>query len=342
MKISVVIPFYNAGRTLDLCLNALAAQSLPPLEVIMVDNNSKDGSGEIAKQFAMKHSDTFHYFFESRQGPSFARNCGAERAKGDIVAFTDADCISDRHWLSNLSDGFKEPRIGAVAGRVVAFGTASIFDKFHAMFTMRGSSERRRFKEFTLLRGGFPTANLGVRREVFNRIEGFDESMKIYSEDYDLCARVYEAGFAIEYIPEALIFHKHRNTLEGTWRQSFGFGTGHAVLLEKHFKRLVIIDLPKYQYISKNRPIRVWLNLTSADKKLLVLLLLSIAFWPLSGLLAFYLLFLYGNMAFRLRQSDLKAGFIEKWQLVFLLLCKSAAMTMGRIVGSFRNKVCCF
>lgn len=341
-KISIIIPFYNAEETLTLCLEALLSQSYLPSEIFLVDNNSMDGSSSTAKRFANDNSSLITYLLESQQGPSYARNSGARLANGDIIAFTDADCVPDRDWLRMLTESFNDGTIGAVAGRIEGFKPESLLDKFHSMLTLRGLPNSQTYKKFTLERGGFPTANLAVRKDVFDAIGGFDESMKIYSEDYDLCARVYKSGYSINYTTDAIVYHKHRNSLLGTWRQSFGFGTGHAALLKKHFKNIVIIDLPKYQFISHNWSVRLWLNLVSADKKLLALLLLSVGFRPLVTILFIYLLFLYWDMKSRLVRNGFNAGFIQKWQLVFLLFFKSLAISAGRMVGSLRHKVLCF
>jgi GT2 family glycosyltransferase len=341
-KISIIVPFYNAEETLSFCLDALLSQSYLPFEIFLVDNNSMDGSSSIAKRFANDNSSLITYLLEPQQGPSFARNSGARLASGDIIAFTDADCVPDREWLRIVRESFNDENIGAVAGRVEGFKPESLLDKFHSMLTLRGLSNSHTYSEFTLVRGGFPTANLAVRKDVFDAIGGFDESMKIYSEDYDLCARIYNSGYRINYTTDAVVYHKHRNSLVGTWRQSFGFGTGHAALLKKHFKNIAIIDLPNYHFISHKWSVRLWLNLVSADKKLLVLLLLSVGFRPLVTILFIYLLFLYWDMKSRLVRNGLNAGFIQRWQLVFLLFFKSLAISVGRIVGSLRHKVLCF
>lgn len=341
-KISVVVPFYNASATLPRCLESLDSQNLPPVEVILVDNNSTDQSAEIAKKFIADSPDTFKYLLEVRQGPSFARNSGARLAAGDIIAFTDADCVPDPKWLRILVESFKDEHIGAVAGRVVGFKPESLLDKFHAMFTLRGLPNSHTSREFSLVRGGFPTANLAVRKDVFGAIGGFDESMKIYSEDYDLCARIYQLALSIHYTTDAVVYHIHRNSLAGTWHQSFGFGTGHAVLLKKHFKRLVIINLPRYGIISRKLPLRLWLDFAGADKKLLGIILSAFVWWPLSVMLIPYLLYLYVNVGSRVNQNGINTSLFDRWKIVFLLCFKSLALTAGRMTGSLRNRVMCF
>ena len=342
IKISFVIPFLNSENTLALCLQAMEAQTIQPFEVILVDNDSTDNSGEIAKKFVANHPSYARYLFTDQKGPSYARNCGANAARGKVIAFIDSDCIADSRLCADLAGAFGESKVGAIAGRIAGFGKKSLWDKFHFMFTLKSLPYEQTFSEFTLVRGGFPAANLAVRRDVFEEIGGFNESMKIYSEDYDLCARIYEAGFFIKNVTNAIVYHKHRNSLKATWKQSFGFGTGHAILLKKHIDHMIIIDLPRYQRIYQRWPLRVWIDLCGLDKKIIGLVLMSLAWVPLTALMPVYFGYLFNYIENRLRQSDLDADFWEKWHLIFLLLIKSAAITCGRMIGSFRNRVICF
>jgi cellulose synthase/poly-beta-1,6-N-acetylglucosamine synthase-like glycosyltransferase len=342
MLISVVIPFYNAQNTISLCLKALTEQIVPAYEIILVNNRSTDKSTNIVRTFREELPDLKITLLEEyRPGPSAARNMGFKEANGDVIAFTDADCVPDQNWLKEIRDTFTDSEVGAVSGRIVGFKPETTVDRFHTMFTMQAFPQSQIFTEFTLSRGGFPTANLAVRKDVLDQISGFNEAMKIYSEDYDLCARIYGAGFSIRYTTDAVVYHQHRATLKGTWKQSFGFGTGHAALLKNHFKRILIIDMPKYVYRSSSWPTSSWIDLAGADKKLILLILLSSMWWPLVGLLVLYLFSLYKNMDLRLQENELKARFFEKWRLIFLLFFKSAAITMGRLIGSFRYRVLC-
>jgi GT2 family glycosyltransferase len=342
LKISFVIPFFNSEKTLPLCLQAMEAQTIQPFEVILVDNNSTDNSRIIAKNFVASHPSYTRYLSADQQGPSQARNLGAEAARGKIIAFIDSDCIADSRLCADLVTAFEKSKIGAVAGKIIGFGKKSLWDKFHFMFTLKSLSNEQNFSEFTLVRGGFPAANLAIRKDVFEHIGGFDESLQIYSEDYDLCARIYKAGFIIKYVTDAIVYHKHRNNLKATWKQSFGFGKGHAILLKKYGDRRIIIELPKYQFICQKWPIRLWLDLSGADKKLLGLIFLSIAWMPFTVLIPVYFGFLLNYMGNRLRQNHMNANFWEKLYLIFFLILKSAAITSGRLIGSLRNRVLCF
>lgn len=340
--VSVVVPFYNAKGTLHLCLSALNHQAYTPYEVILVDNNSCDGSSDIAKSFVQRSPEKFTYTREPHQGPAYARNRGASQSKGEYILFTDADCIPSPDWIHGIVSSFESEDIGAVAGRTLGYEKRTTLDKFHSLFTFKGLSKSKTYAEFLLISGGFPTANLAIRMPVFKEVGGFDETMKIYSEDYDLCARIYQKQYKITYSFDAVVYHKHRNTLAGTWRQSFGFGTGHAVLLRKHLPRHFILDLPRFQYVFKNAKFSGWVDLAGADKKMMFLAILSFFWIPGSLLLIIYICLLFKNVESRAKNEDLVVSFMEKVQLIILLVIKSAALTAGRIVGAFRHRIICF
>jgi glycosyltransferase involved in cell wall biosynthesis len=342
MDISVVIPVLNAERTIEQCLRSLYGQSQTPLEIIVVDNHSTDGTKDIVLDMIHHHREIpTYYLVEVRPGPSFARNRGACQTRGEIIAFMDADCIADPSWLFRLSESFYRSEVGAVAGGIIGFDKKSVIGKFHALFTMRALPSSQLFHEFNLISGGFPTANFSIRNELFRTLGGFDEAIPIYAEDYDLCARIYESGAQIYFDKEAIVFHQHRQSLQTTWKQSYGFGTGHATLLKKHFPRILLIELPRFRYISRRLPLRAWVDMASADKKLIMALILSTIWWPFSLVLLAYLVLLYRDMDIRIHKEDFEAAFFEKWCMVFLLFFKSMAMTMGRLMGSFRHGVLC-
>ena len=109
--VSVVVCAYNAERTLQPCLEALQRLSYPRLELILVDDGSRDGTPDIAARFP-----GVRVIHQENRGLSFARNVGAQAATGDIVAYTDADCVVDPHWLHFLVRQFQTGDHGAVGG----------------------------------------------------------------------------------------------------------------------------------------------------------------------------------------------------------------------------------
>lgn len=341
MTVSVVIAVKNGAPTLPRCLARLAEQLLPPDEVIVVDNGSRDGSGDLARAFAARARHLrLRVVEEDRTGATFARNRGVAAASGDVVAFTDADCEPAADWLDRLTSAFR-PGIGAVAGRIKPAPPKTVVEAFAALYTLRTGEEPFDSTRFTLLRGGFATANLAVRREVFTAIGGFDEGIRIYGEDYDLCARIYQQGLAIRYEPLAAVFHHHRTTLRGLMRQGFSFGYCHPYLLRRHFPRKILIELPAMSWERNDLPGRIWLDLASADKKMIVLGILAgwlpWLFWVPAG----YLLYLYVDACRRFDREAFPIPRGARPAAPILLLAKSAAMTAGRLVGSARYRAVC-
>jgi len=114
IKISVVVPVHNSETYIEGCIKALLSQNYPVdhHEIIMVDNNSKDCSPEIIKRYP-----DIKYLKRNKQGSYAARNKGILLAKGEIIAFTDADCAPSVDWLRNIEDAFHHPEISVILGR---------------------------------------------------------------------------------------------------------------------------------------------------------------------------------------------------------------------------------
>ncbi len=109
---SVIVPAYNAGKTIGDCLRALARQSLDAAdyEVIVVDDGSRDDTAEIVKTFPVR------YLHQENKGPAAARNYGSREARGEIILFTDSDCVPSRDWIAEMAKPFDDPEVVAVKG----------------------------------------------------------------------------------------------------------------------------------------------------------------------------------------------------------------------------------
>jgi len=339
-KISIIIPFCNSERVLPLCLRGIVDQTIQPLDVILVDNNSKDGSAFIAKKFEEEHPGRCTYIVESKQGPSSARNTGVRSARGDIMAFTDSDCIPGEYWLRDIMQAFNNPSIGAVAGKIVGSRSANSVEIFHALFTLKGGPQEKVYESFSLNAGGFATANFAVRKDLFEKLGGFDES-RSFGEDHDLCARIYKSGHSIKYIPIGIVYHVHRSDVIRTCRQAFQFGKSHPFLLSKHFKKYLLIELGGVSLKDTRLPIRAWINLSSADKKILGIVILSMLYPPFLALIPAYIGFLSYRAAVMARAESIDLSAKNRLVIPLLLIAKSAAMTAGRLWGSVKYHSLC-
>lgn len=340
-RISVVIAVLDARRTLARCLAALDALDPAADEIILVDNGSTDGSLDVLREWTETRPGAV-LLQEPRRSASAARNRGSTATAGEIIAFTDADCVAEPDWLRHLTEPFGDAAVGAVAGAVVPAAFGSLLETFNGLYTLRPPETSGRHTRLTAWTGGFPTANLAIRKELFDRIGGFDESIGIYGEDYDLCAGVYGAGRQIAYQSAARVAHHHRVSLRGMIRQAFGIGRSHAYLMRRGHIRGLWLQLPGKSVAFERAPLSAWIDLAGADKKLVGSALMGLLYTPLFALPLLYFGWLAHLARRRARDAGLRPDLAEAIALAGLLLSKSASMTAGRIRGSLRYGVLCF
>ena len=156
-QFSIVIPCFNASRTLAKCLDSLAMLDSTNWECIFVDNNSTDTTASIIHRFIKQHPDRkFLQISEKKAGASAARNSGARHAKGDWLVFTDADCAVDSQWLQDAEFNISHhTNCAAFAGCVQAYPAENIVAKFLSMYTLQPNQREETLREFSLIRGGF-------------------------------------------------------------------------------------------------------------------------------------------------------------------------------------------
>jgi O-antigen biosynthesis protein len=222
--VSVVVPVRNAERTLADCIRSLLRLEYPATrrEILIVDNSSTDASATIARGFPIVHVS------EPRRGPSHARNTGIQRSHGDVIAFTDADCIVTSQWLRGLIAAFEENDVDAVAGEILPFPPQTWAEYYMA--------ERRSHWQRAALGAERPyivTANVAFRRKIFERIGLFDPRFPT-GQDQDLSWRFFRAGLVCRYAPTAIVFHRHRSTTWQFFKQQLGWGRGVALLRRYH------------------------------------------------------------------------------------------------------------
>jgi GT2 family glycosyltransferase len=205
-RISVVIPTHNGAATLGVCLDSLRASSRPPDEIIVVDDASSDGSAESARQFGCRV-----VRLAENVGAARAKNRGAAVVTGEIIFFTDDDVIVSRDCLARVAEDFDDPRVDGVVGLL---DRQIPFDDFASHFKnlwMRFTYERLPRERIGL----FYTSIAAMRREVFQRLGGFDENYRGASiaEDTEFGQRAWAAGHLIRLDPRVVVTHCKRYTL---------------------------------------------------------------------------------------------------------------------------------
>ena len=215
--ISVVTTVCNEEAHLSQLLDSLLVQE-PPFEILLVDSESRDGTLDLAEAYAQAHPLILRVV-ERSGSRGIGRNAGVALARGEFVAFIDGDCFADSQWLHRLREALRSTPI--VAGRTITVGKPRY-----------GQLER-----VELYQSGydvtFPSCNLAYRRDLFNRLGGFDARF-ITAEDIDLNLRAVLSGATITYLPDAIVYHHVRATLVRFLYQAFWNGYGRKQLTEKH------------------------------------------------------------------------------------------------------------
>lgn len=210
-KISIVINTYNRGFSLPKTLASFEKLNYRNFEVVIVNGPSTDNTTEVVESIAGR----VKYLECEEINISKSRNIGIAASAGEIIAFIDDDAIPESNWLQELNAKYADPRVGGVGGPVFdenGFG-------FQAQYIISDRFGESRFfpicPEIDLL--NFPYArmfpammgvNSSFRREVLFQIGGFDEYFAYYLDETDVCLRVIDAGYRIDYAPLAFVHHK--------------------------------------------------------------------------------------------------------------------------------------
>ncbi len=189
MKISIVIPVYNEAEHLGACLEAIAAQTVQPFEVIVVDNNSTDETAAVARRYSF-----VRLLHEPRQGVVHARDCGFDAAKGEIIGRLDADSIVPADWVVTVGHFFETTDVAAISGapHYYDFMFPRIADGIDHFMRARLA---RKLGDNNFLYG----ANMALRRSAWRQVRPLLCAQKAMHEDFDLAIHLQELGFTVAY-----------------------------------------------------------------------------------------------------------------------------------------------
>jgi len=189
-SVSIVIPAYNEENYLRACLEAIARQTVQPLEVIVVDNNSTDQTAEIARSFPF-----VTLVQEKRQGVVFARDRGFHAARGDIIGRIDVDTIVPPDWVQNIQTIFSDTRVAATSGVMhYDVGLKQTVDKIDLFFRRRLA--RLLAETDTVFLQG---ANAAVRRSAWIQTEKHLCRRGNMHEDFDLAIHLQDIGYQVTF-----------------------------------------------------------------------------------------------------------------------------------------------
>jgi cellulose synthase/poly-beta-1,6-N-acetylglucosamine synthase-like glycosyltransferase len=229
--VSVIVPVFHGERFIDACLEALLSQSYPShrFEVLVIDNNASDRCVERIRTYPVRYLQE-----RATQSAYAARNRGIREARGDVLAFTDVDCIVSPEWIEVGVQAFADPNVGAVSGAI---------DSNEATTWVQRHLVRRHFLSqdvvFThYFRPYAQTANVFYRRSVFDQV-GLFEPGWISGSDADLAWRMQLlTPLKLCHAAAATVWHRHRSTLRGLLEQRYRHGLGSAALRAKYGRQV--------------------------------------------------------------------------------------------------------
>jgi len=228
MKLSVIIPCFNAAKTIGPLLLSLQNQQWDhPWEIILADNGSTDNSVEVARQYAKRIQNLRIIDASARRGQTFAMNRGLKLALGKTFVFIDSDDEAAPGWVAAIGNALQ-----------IHDSVASRFDitKLNPPWVQksRGWPQQDGLTQYDppyLPYAG--DCGLGITRKVYETVGEFDEMLP-YASDTDYCWRIQQKGFNLVFVHDALLHIRYRETLTGTFWQGWRWSDSNAVLRKKH------------------------------------------------------------------------------------------------------------
>lgn len=241
MKYSIIVPVYNRPDEVDELLESLTKQTLKDFEVIIVE----DGSIKPCKDVCEKYANILdlHYYAKENSGPGQSRNYGAERSNGEWLIILDSDVVLPEGYLEAVEKSL------ASSTSIEAWGGP---DTAHPSFTpVQKAISYSMTSFFTTggIRGGkakldkfYPRSfNMGIRRDVYLKLEGFTKMR--FGEDIDFSYRIVEAGYMPRLFPEAWVWHKRRTDFRKFFRQVYNSGIARINLEKRHPGTMKLVHL---------------------------------------------------------------------------------------------------
>ncbi len=304
MNVTVILCTYNRCQSLAKALESLSASVMPPnreWEVVVVDNNSKDATPQVATHFCELNPARFRYLFESKQGKSFALNTAIRASRGDILAFVDDDVTVEQNWLHNLTACLQDREWAGAGGRILPpkdFSPPS-------WLALEGPWSQGGVVCAQFDMGDFPVelkdavpygTNMAFRKEMFEthghfRVDlGPRPGSEIRNEDTEFGQRLLIAGERLRYEPSAVVYHSIlEERLNKRFIREWWFAYGRSRVREKGLTRATVWGIPRYYLSLPSTALRVllpqvmrWLSASNPHKRFR----LQCTAWVTAGVMA--------------------------------------------------------
>lgn len=241
MKYSIIVPVYNRPDEVDELLGSLTEQTEKDFEVIIVEDGSSVTCEKVCNDY--KATLDIHYFMKENSGPGQSRNYGVARAKGEYVIILDSDVVLPPGYIESVSDELEKAPADAFGGPDKAHSSFTDIQKaisysMTSFFTTGGirGSKKKKLDKF------YPRSfNMGVRRDVYNKLGGFSKMR--FGEDIDFSIRIFKAGCKCRLFPESWVWHKRRTDFRKFFRQVYNSGIARINLYKKYPESLKLVHL---------------------------------------------------------------------------------------------------
>jgi biofilm PGA synthesis N-glycosyltransferase PgaC len=238
--VSTIIPAWNEEVGLVSTVKTLLISSYRPLEIVVVNDGSTDGSDEKMRAFIQEYQSTMEgsssyvpiiYHYQANGGKGSALNTGISLSHGEIIVTFDADSVVHKHAIQHFVSYFADPGVMAAAGNIKIGNTKTILGLIQSLEYCIGFQLKKTEALFGIVFviGGAAAA---FRREVFQRLGKYN--VGTLTEDLDISLRIQEAGMRIVYVPEAIVHTEGPTTLQGLLKQRLRWKRGRIEALNAH------------------------------------------------------------------------------------------------------------
>jgi len=256
-SVSIIIPSFNSRDLIVKCLNSVLETNYPNFEVIIVDDLSNDGTYEFLIRRYSSNTEITVIRNDEKKGPSGTRNNGIKKAKGKYIAFIETDMLVDAGWLNPLVAALeKNQKLGAVQSKVLDINqkdkiqTMGVKYNPHTFWVISPDSGLDKNWNPNNLEMGTGAVGSLIRKEVIERIGGFDEKLIHNIDDVDFGWRIWLTGYDVVTIPSSITYHwtakpfKIREKATPKFSSEFHFYKGHRLILKNYELKNVIRYLP--------------------------------------------------------------------------------------------------
>jgi glycosyltransferase involved in cell wall biosynthesis len=226
MFVSIIIPTFNGASRIGNCLDALLNQTAgQDVEILVVNDGSTDDTAEVAARYSGVRLIT-----QSNAGPASARNRGALEARGTIILFTDDDCVPVPEWLAAMIEPFKDPNVVGAKG---VYRTRQ--RRLAARFVQIEYEDKYRLMTDLPQIDFIDTYSAGFRRDRFLEMNGYDTSFPVAcAEDVELSYRMSARGWTMKFVPSAVAYHTHPDTLWKYLKKKYKFAFWRVLAVRKN------------------------------------------------------------------------------------------------------------